>query len=393
MECGLLQKCVFELYTHNDKPIWNIENDIKVNDSYSELETILNSHKKCIDNIEKNIWNYNKKLVNDFETLHIPSKNMIDNNGIADYAPISRAFFKMWEILNDYNLLDNNNNLIYGALCEGPGGFIEAFNLYRKNAGHKDTIIAMTLRNEKDDCVPSWKKSDNILKQCSRIFITYGADNTGNLYNVKNIDYYGSMFSSCKADLITADGGFDFSEDYNNQEITIVRLLWCEIVAGLISLKKRGNMIIKIFDCHKQVTVDILYILAYYFGTVYVSKPFTSRPLNSEKYLICHNFKDNIDETDINSIKKIVENMSNTNYDRIIKNNILLDFKECINSINVAYGFRQVRYMHKIFNIINKNVMYKEITLLHKERLVYSYSWCIKYNFPIKKKYNLIRCK
>ena len=57
--------------------------------------------------MSKNIWNYNKKLINDFELLHIPDKNF-DNMGIADYNPISRAFFKMWEIIHDFNLLDKN---------------------------------------------------------------------------------------------------------------------------------------------------------------------------------------------------------------------------------------------------------------------------------------------
>jgi len=394
MQTELLQKCVCELYTHNNKLIWNTDNTTSIIENINNIEALLNRHKEYIDNIDKSVWNYNKKLVNDFEPLHIPSKNMMDNYGIADYAPISRAFFKMWEIIHDFpNLVNINNNLLYGALCEGPGGFIEAFNMYRKTMGYKDTIVAMTLKNEMDECVPSWKKSDSVLRQCNRIYITYGIDNTGNLYNVKNIEYYVNMFSCSKAYLITADGGFDFSEDYNNQEISIVRLLWCEIVAGILSLRKGGNMIIKIFDIYKCITKDILYILCYYFNNVYICKPYTSRPLNSEKYLVCSDFKDNITADDINNMKQIIINMNSMIYSRMIKNNIDDDFTDCINAINTAYAFRQIRYMNKIFNIMNKNVMYKEITLLQKERVVYAYAWCIKYKFPIRKKCNLLRSK
>jgi 23S rRNA U2552 (ribose-2'-O)-methylase RlmE/FtsJ len=394
MECPLLQKSICELYTHNNNLIWNVSNEIDIkesNDEADEVENILNKHKEYIDNIDKNIWNYNKKLVNDFEALHIPSKNMLDNYGVADYIPISRAFFKMWEILNDFpSILDISGNILYGALCEGPGGFIEAFNFYRKNKDVKDSIVAMTLRNDLDETIPSWKKSDEILKQCNRIYITYGYDSTGNLYNLRNIEYYVDMFGDNKADLITGDGGFDFSENYNNQEITIIRLLWCEIVAGILSLKKGGSMIIKLFDIYKQVTKDILYVLCHYFNKVYICKPHSSRPLNSEKYVVCIDFKNNINDNDVESMKNIIENMNSVNYKRLLKNEIDNDFNDCIKAINTAFAFRQVRYMNKVFNIINKNVMYKEITLLHKERIIYATSWCMKYNFPIKKKYSIL---
>jgi 23S rRNA U2552 (ribose-2'-O)-methylase RlmE/FtsJ len=394
MECPLLQKSICELYTHNNNLIWNVSNEIDIkesNDEADEIENILNKHKEYIDNIDKNIWNYNKKLVNDFEALHIPSKNMLDNYGVADYIPISRAFFKMWEILNDFpSILDISGNILYGALCEGPGGFIEAFNFYRKNKDVKDSIVAMTLRNDLDETIPSWKKSDEILKQCNRIYITYGYDSTGNLYNIRNIEYYVDMFGDNKADLITGDGGFDFSENYNNQEITIIRLLWCEIVAGILSLKKGGSMIIKLFDIYKQVTKDILYVLCHYFNKVYICKPHSSRPLNSEKYVVCIDFKNNINDNDVESMKNIIENMNSVNYKRLLKNEIDNDFNDCIKAINTAFAFRQVRYMNKVFNIINKNVMYKEITLLHKERIIYATSWCMKYNFPIKKKYSIL---
>jgi 23S rRNA U2552 (ribose-2'-O)-methylase RlmE/FtsJ len=391
MECPLLQKSICELYTHNNNLIWNVSNEIDIKEENDEVENILNKHKEYIDNIDKNIWNYNKKLVNDFEALHIPSKNMLDNYGVADYIPISRAFFKMWEILNDFpSILDISGNILYGALCEGPGGFIEAFNFYRKNKDVKDSIVAMTLRNDLDETIPSWKKSDEILKQCNRIYITYGYDSTGNLYNLRNIEYYVDMFGDNKADLITGDGGFDFSENYNNQEITIIRLLWCEIVAGILSLKKGGSMVIKLFDIYKQVTKDILYVLCHYFNKVYICKPHSSRPLNSEKYVVCIDFKNNINDNDVESMKNIIENMNSVNYKRLLKNEIDNDFNDCIKAINTAFAFRQVRYMNKVFNIINKNVMYKEITLLHKERIIYATSWCMKYNFPIKKKYSIL---
>jgi hypothetical protein len=106
--------------------------------------------------------------------------------------------------------------------------------------------------------------------------------------------------------------------------------------------------------------------------------------------VVCIDFKNNINDNDVESMKNIIENMNSVNYKRLLKNEIDNDFNDCIKAINTAFAFRQVRYMNKVFNIINKNVMYKEITLLHKERIIYATSWCMKYNFPIKKKYSIL---
>ena len=51
-----------------------------------------------------------------------------------------------------------------------------------------------------------------------------------NLFEVENIKYFQQVvgFNSCN--LITADGGFDFSIDFNKQEQLSSRLIFCEIV-------------------------------------------------------------------------------------------------------------------------------------------------------------------
>ena len=49
-------------------------------------------------------------------------------------------------------------------------------------------------------------------------------------------------------DLITADGGFDFSLDFNNQEIIITKLLFAQMTYALLMQKQGGSFILKIFD-------------------------------------------------------------------------------------------------------------------------------------------------
>ena len=100
----------------------------------SEVIEVLNHYKQTIDNI-KNIkeWDYYKKLSNPYELVNCFVKNKTVNLGIGNYNSISRAFYKFWEMILDFDLIDKKiPKITYGALAEGPGGFIEAFSFFRR---------------------------------------------------------------------------------------------------------------------------------------------------------------------------------------------------------------------------------------------------------------------
>ena len=137
--------------------------------------------------------------------------------------------------------------------------------------------------------VPGWKKSDYFLKSHPNIHIETGADKTGNILSMDNFLHCRAKYGS-SMDLITGDGGFDFSADFNNQEMNITQLLFAQMCYALCLQKYNGSFILKIFDCFMEHTVDILYILSAFYETVYITKPKTSRYANSEKYLVCKNF-------------------------------------------------------------------------------------------------------
>ena len=141
-------------------------------------------------------------------------------------------------------------------MAEGPGGFIEAICMIRKNK--KDRYIGMTLQDEVNDpTIPGWKKAELFLKQNPNVHIETGVDNTGNILSLPNLvgckEAYGSSM-----DLITADGGFDFSTDFNNQETSIAKLLFAQTCFALTMQKQGGTFILKIFDCFMQHTSDCL---------------------------------------------------------------------------------------------------------------------------------------
>ena len=205
---------------------------------------LVNKYKKYIDVVNKNdIWNDYKGYSNLFEIISYNnySKNV---KPITLYEPISRAYFKFWEILQDFKLLDNTKKkYIFAALAEGPGGFVECFVNKRKKdfQGKYDQIFCITLKPVRHE-IPGWSKTIKVLKRYKNIYIDYGKDNTGDLYNIENIIHFKKKIQE-KVDLVSADGGFDYSINFDRQEELSYRLIFSEIVTAFTILKKGGNFV------------------------------------------------------------------------------------------------------------------------------------------------------
>jgi hypothetical protein len=91
--------------------------------------------------------------------------------------------------------------------------------------------------------------------------------------------------------IFTADGGFDFSDEYDKQELNIYNLLVSSSLLALQVLLPEGSFVLKIFDVQSRATEDLLAILGSQFRQWTLYKPATSRPCNSEKYFIGTNFR------------------------------------------------------------------------------------------------------
>jgi hypothetical protein len=156
-------------------------------------------------------------------------------------------------------------------------------------------------------------------------------------------------------DYITADGGFDFSHDFNNQEDISFKLILSQIFFALIMQKQGGNFILKIFDVFKIKTIEVIYLLCNLYESVFIFKPNTSRCANSEKYIICRNFK--------NNNKKIITNIIE-NFDLLINKvdviyslfNIELNqlFITKLQEINSIYGQQQLENIKNTINLIRE---------------------------------------
>jgi len=317
-----------KLYNKINTDIINLTFDDEVeNVDYlsKSLKFYLNSMKKKIDDIILD-WDIYKKYTNPFEYIHsiISPQQKIS---ISKLKPLSRSFYKMIELYNLFNFSEDYMQEIKSFhLAEGPGGFIEAFIFIRKNP--KDIHYGMTLISE-DQNIPSWKKSKLFLQKHNNIKIEYGKDNTGDLLSKENLLYCLEKYNN-SIDIVTGDGGFDFSVDFNKQEEFSIYLIFAQIAFALAIQKENGSFIIKMFDLFTSASLDLLYLLCSCYEKVYIVKPNTSRFANSEKYIVCKNFKLNDSK---NIVLKLAEFYEAINNEKPIKRflNIILPLKPIMN--------------------------------------------------------------
>ena len=354
-------------------------------DDDEEPETVIsNSLSHYLYNIKtrldahENEWDIFKKYTNPYEYIHtvVPFKK----KSISVYKPLSRSYFKMIEILNTFNLTFGHKPIQTFHLAEGPGGFIEALCNVRKNKN--DVYIGMTIMDDFNDSnIPGWKKSEAFLKNNENVYIECGEDETGNILSLANFDFCKKKYGS-SMDFITGDGGFDFSMDFNKQEISISQLLFAQVCYALVLQKKGGTFVLKLFDSFMQHTVDILYILSSFYDKVYLIKPQTSRYANSEKYVVCKDFLFSNNEQFYPFLHKTFESMLHVDENRFIHRflNIPLSyyFLLKLEEYNSIFGQQQIENIHFTTSLIEIKQKQEKIDGLIKTNIQKCIQWCKK---------------
>ncbi len=333
--------------------------------------------KKKIDDVTIQ-WDNFKKYTNPYEFIH----SMIPNStSISKLKPISRSFYKMIEICNNYNLLNNYENKKINTfhLAEGPGGFIEALSYLRNNPNDNYTGITL-ISNDID--VPGWKKSQELIKKYKNIYIEYGKTKNGDIINFDNYNYCYNKYKN-SMDIITADGGFDFSIDFNEQECISSKLIFSETIYAISLQKKGGTFILKLFDVFTSFSNDIIYLLTSLYDNVNIYKPYTSRVANSERYLICTNFKYENSDFFHNLFKDVFLEINKYKYiEKIFDFDTPLYFKLKLEEINSIIGLQQIESLQLTISLIKNKNRNNKLENLKTNNIKKCIKWCQKNRIP-----------
>ena len=336
--------------------------NIKKRDLYilEYLRNELNSTKSKIDKYYTE-WESVKKIIHDYEYVYYSSYR---KKNISIVAPVSRSYFKFREIFYDFNMKIENINTVCN-LAEAPGGFIES--LIHLSSGKKINIYANSLLSN-DKSIPIW---NNKIKRF-KINTLYGIKNNGDICDFTNIISMIYRIGRNSCELVTGDGGFDYSSDYSNQEKNSLKLIRCEIFLALNIQKIGGNFICKIFDTFHIETIKLLYILNLVYEKVYLYKPRTSRNSNSEKYIVCLNYK-GYDKKLINIIcHSIKNNKLDIHINKSFYNNLLRFICD--------YSIQQIKSINNGINMITNNKIDNKPT---EKQIVLAKRWCKDYDIRI----------
>lgn len=227
-----------------------------------------------------------RDYVNPFENI---GRSIFMNRAGVKLANIDAVFKVSFEEFG-VDKMESNKKLTFCDIAGGPGAFTQYLQYrYPKSYGY-----GISIRSTSENL--NW--NTNLLK-LKNFDIYYGDDNTGNLYtNWENfIDHVLDNTEDTGVDLVVADGGIDVSEgQYDQQEFLSSRLLIIQVCLGISCCRSGGNFVVKVFDTVSEISAQTIYLLSLCFKKITIFKPSSSRPANSERYIVCIYKKNDIED-------------------------------------------------------------------------------------------------
>ena len=153
--------------------------------------------------------------------------------------------------------------------------------------------------------------------------------------------------------------------------------------------KKGGTFILKCFDIFYKSSIDIIYILSSFYQDIYISKPCTSRQANSEKYLVCKNFKFSDTTMYYNVICNIFTNDLKYNYiSSYLDISLPYFYINKLQEINCLLGQSQIENINSTIDmLLCERKCSEKLDLLKKKNIGKCVEWCISNNIPYNTTY------
>jgi 23S rRNA U2552 (ribose-2'-O)-methylase RlmE/FtsJ len=333
-----------------------------------EIETLDREHK----------WELAKKMVNTYELVYTNGDERLPPS-VCLYQPLSRSYFKMIEILEVLRFFGTSVKLLRTAhVAEGPGGFIQAC-IQRSEAHQKQVVnsFAMTLKPTTNH-VPGWKKAAAFLFKHRQVKVLFGEDGTGDVYKVPNQEFFLNT-AAPGVHLFTADGGFDFSVDYTQQEQKVYHLLICSVRIGLQVLRTSGCFVLKLFDCETVHTQALLWLLGRHFDDWTLYKPAMTRPCNSERYFLGRGFR-GLTSTAKAFLAELQENSEAGRYPVLPESLWTQRERDYLNAHIQASSVLQIHSIQTAIQLSTNPELWKE--KYSKLAVQRAYMWCEAFRVP-----------
>jgi len=341
-----------------------------------KYKLLLNNVRQMIDDKDMKQWRYISFNTN----IGLGIKKYVENK--YHINKVSRAFLKMYELLNILQIAKKYNVIKSLHICEAPGKFIHAFNYYlAKNEKLKGWMWCANSLNPFNEGniiqYPSLFGDDyGYMKKHPDRWL-WGKDETGDITNPENI--LDISEKAISINIVTSDGGLSVP-DFNEQEGFLSHIILSQVVTGLLALDKGGSSIFKMFlPLVESITISTIYLLYSCFYKISIVKQMSSSPGSGEVYVVCENYKYPIsDEMKI----YLLDMIKNYNSEVAIfpKNDLSDTF---LNQYDKMVG----PFINNQINTIKKNLYYyenfsqfkKDKKRMAKYKITYASKWADAY--------------
>ncbi|XP_036447172.1 LOW QUALITY PROTEIN: cap-specific mRNA (nucleoside-2'-O-)-methyltransferase 1 [Colossoma macropomum] len=297
-EVSWFPECSTEIPDADELSDWMTmgESKMKIDDETAfcseDLLQLLLRCKSVFDDLEGEEMRRARTRSNPYETIR---GAFFLNRAAMKMANMDHVFDNMFTNPKDGQgkplVRDKEGELLYfGDVCAGPGGFSE-YVLWRKRWHAKG--FGMTLKGANDF------KLEDFYAAPSELFEPYygegGVEGDGDITRPENITAFRNFVLENTErrglHFLMADGGFSVEGQENIQEILSKQLLLCQFLVALSVVRTGGHFVCKTFDLFTPFSVGLIYLLYLCFERVSLFKPVTSRPANSERYVVCRSLK------------------------------------------------------------------------------------------------------
>lgn len=317
---------------------------------FDEVNKELQKAKSQLDKIPERDFNSFRPVMDMYHEL----KRQIAKDFNAQH--VTNAWLKIVELVQDFKLINYGKTFKLFANAELPGGFVFAINHLAKTNNTKLNWKASSLIEEINGMRGALGDFYELYSRNLPNWLMGAGDIGGNgdVQTTITIDLFKDYFksASCKVDLYTSDIGMDVSGNFNVQERLNAHIDLGQILCGIVSVKKGGAMVVKQYTFFEAYTISLIIIVASLFDEFYIAKPLTSRPTNSEIYLVGKGFK-GCPRTVYNILYKRLDNFNLNPFVSEEQLRQMPAYEQLVNAGNDIFS-TQVEFLNEFYSFYSK---------------------------------------
>ncbi|XP_066934047.1 cap-specific mRNA (nucleoside-2'-O-)-methyltransferase 1-like [Clytia hemisphaerica] len=300
---------------------------------------------------------------NPYETIR---GAIFQNRAAMKMAEMDASFDDMFTSHHDFDEKNPSSLLYFADICAGPGGFSE-YVLWRRKWRSKGFGFTLKAEGANDFKLDDFKAGTPESFDCH--YGVKGYDGDGDIFREDNLREFRSYVmqntDNKGVHFVMADGGFSVEGNENIQEILSKQLYLCQFICALSILREGGHFVCKLFDLFTPFSIGLVYLMYRAFEKVCIFKPVTSRPANSERYIVCQKYR-----KDVSSIHDYMFELnckinrlkgSNIDIGEVVPVDIIKDdepFFQYIYNSNNEIGARQILGLKKLATYVqNTNLV------------------------------------